>query len=98
MTDVVARALAMQAMQGKGVNQYKSSGEFPTIGKAGGLYIDNIKNQVYYWNEDTLSYVLLISGDQDVPTEVSKVLDEQLVPVLEETLSEVILTGGTSID
>lgn len=98
MTDIVARALATQAMKNKGVNQYNSSNEFPTIGQSGGLYIDNIKNQVYYWNEDTLSYVLLISGDQDVPTEVSKALPEVLPEAVETVLSETILVGGSSSD
>ena len=96
MTDIVARALATKALQGKGVNQYKSSSEFPTVGEAGGLYINNETNQVYYWNENTVAYVLLISGDQDVPTEVNKVLEETLPTTVENVISEVVLTGGSS--
>lgn len=96
MTDIVARALATQAMQGKGVNQYNSSNEFPTIGETGGLYINNTTNQVYYWNENTLAYVLLISGDQDIPTEVNKVLEETLPQTVENVLTEVVISGGSS--
>lgn len=94
MTDIVARALASQAMQNKGVNQFNSKDEFPNVGQVGGLYIDNINNQVYYWNESTLAYVLLISGDQDIPTEVAKIVPQ----VVQDTLDEAIFYGGDSVE
>lgn len=94
MTDMIARALATTALKNKGVNQFNSKDEFPSIGEAGGLYIDNINNQVYYWNDNTLAYVLLISGDQDVPTEVAKIVPE----ILEDSLNSSILYGGSSAD
>ena len=79
MTDIVARALALQAKKSKGVNQYNSSLEFPTVGSDGALYIDATNNKVYYWNTDTLSYVVLISGEQDIPTEVKKTLEASII-------------------
>ena len=79
MTDIVARALALQAQESNGANQYNSSLEFPTVGADGALYIDITNNKVYYWNADTLSYVVLISGEQDVPTEIKKTLDDSVI-------------------
>lgn len=102
MMDIVARALASQAMKSKGVNQFNSKNEFPNVGQAGGLYIDNTNNQVYYWNENTLSYVLLISGNQDIPTEVAKLVPEEIDKVLpeaiEDSLNETIFHGGNSLE
>lgn len=84
MTDIVARALATEAKKSKSVNQYSSISEFPNVGADGALYIDNSANTVYYWNSEKLSYILLISGDQDVKEEVREVLQES------------IISGGTS--
>ena len=102
MTDIVARALASQALQNKGVNQFNSKNEFPNVGQEEGLYIDNINNQVYYWNESKLAYVPLISGDQDIPTEVAKIVPKEVEKVLpdaiEDNLNETIFHGGNSLE
>jgi len=80
MTDITARALAMQAINMKNINQFSSKAEFPIIGQEGILYIDEINNQLYYWNLNTQSYALLISGNLDI----------------ENILSGIILDGGSS--
>lgn len=79
MTDIVARALSLQAKKSTGVNQYGSVNEFPNIGSDGALYIDNNSNTVYYWNSEKLAYVLLISGDQDVKEEVREILQDSII-------------------
>ena len=86
MTDMVARALALQAKKSKGVNQYSSKYEFPNMGSDGALYIDNTENAIYYWNKDTLSYVTIIASNQDIPKKV------------QETLETSILHGGNATE
>lgn len=86
MTDMVARALALQAQKMKGVNQYSSKYEFPNVGVDGSLYIDKTNNAIYYWNQDTLSYVTIISENQDIPTGVK------------ETIETSVLYGGSATE
>lgn len=80
MKDFVARALAMQAINTKNMNQFSSKDEFPIIGQDGFLYLDELNNEIYYWNLNTQSYVLLISSNINA----------------QDILSGIILDGGSS--
>lgn len=47
---------ATQIGSGKEVQKYDSIASFPAIGKENTLYIDKSNNDLWFWNETTLSY------------------------------------------
>lgn len=72
MIDIIARAMASKALDQGSVAQYSSKLEFPTVGKEGLLYIDTVKNLIYYWDSETLTYknLNISEGTEEVSKEV----------------------------
>ena len=87
MIDIVARAMASQALSQGGSAQYKTKSEFPSVGKEGQLYIDTETGLVYYWKSSELRYRCL------------NVTNEMIV-VTKETITEVaqqsVFNGGSA--
>lgn len=59
VTDIIARALAVKALNNSSAKQYDSKLNFPSIGKKGELYIDTSTGKLYYWDENVMVYMPL---------------------------------------
>lgn len=89
-TDMIARALAKNAS--KNYNSFSSKKIFPTIGESGQLYFDTSTKILYYWDEENLSYKMLVTieGNEDIVTK------ELVSESVEDYMNDVILDGGGS--
>jgi hypothetical protein len=85
--DIVARAMAAQALSQFSSYQYKNRSEFPSVGKDGQLYIDVESNLVYYWESSSLRYKCLnISNETVVITKAA----------VEEVAQQSVFNGGSA--
>ena len=87
MMDIVARAMASQALSQNGSIQYKTKSEFPSVGKEGQLYIDIDTNLVYYWESSSLRYKCLNISNETLV--VSK-------EVITEVAQQSVFNGGSA--
>ena len=87
MIDIVARAMASQALSQSGSAQYKTKSEFPSIGREGQLYIDTETGLVYYWENSELRYKCL-----NVTNETLVVTKEAITEVAQQS----VFNGGSA--
>ena len=93
-TDIIARAMAKKAMDKKSYNYYDTKAAFPTLGQEGQLYFDKDTTILYYWDTETFSYQILVSGEGSGDI----VEQEKVEQAVEDYLTggNIIFSGGSS--
>ena len=89
-TDIIARALATKASQKGSYISYESSNDFPVIGAENQLYFDKKKTALYYWDEESFSYKILVASS-------SEIVDQEIVEQsVQEYMTTTVFHGGNS--
>lgn len=89
-TDMTARALAVKASKKGSYISYESLNNFPVIGVENQLYFDKKNAALYYWDEESFSYKILVASS-------SEIVDQKIVEQsVQKYMTTTVFHGGTS--